>query len=62
MLVITRKLGEVINIGDDIEVTVLSVKGNSVRLGVEAPKETTIHREEIYKRIQAQKALDAEVA
>lgn len=52
MLVITRRTGESINIGDDTEITVLDVKGNQVRLGIKAPKDVTVHREEIYLRIK----------
>lgn len=57
MLILTRREFEVIRIGDDIEVTVLGVKGNQVRIGVRAPKDTPVHREEIYDRIQAEKKL-----
>jgi carbon storage regulator len=52
MLVLTRRLGESIWINDNIKILVQSVKGNQVRLGIIAPKETTIHREEIYQKIQ----------
>ena len=51
MLILTRRIGETVVIGNDVDVTVLSVKGNQVRLGVKAPKEVTVHREEIYDRI-----------
>jgi carbon storage regulator len=52
MLVLTRKTGEVIQIGDDIEITVLSVKGDQIKLGINAPKNVEIHRKEIYVSIQ----------
>jgi carbon storage regulator len=52
MLILTRRVGETVVIGDDVDVTVLGVKGNQVRLGVKAPREVSVHREEIYKRIK----------
>jgi carbon storage regulator len=51
MLILTRRVGETVIIGNDVDVTVLGVKGNQVRLGVKAPREVTVHREEIYQRI-----------
>lgn len=53
MLILTRKIGESLLIGDDVEITVLSVRGSQVKLGVKAPKEIAVHREEIYQRIKA---------
>lgn len=52
MLILTRRVGETLVIGDEVTVTVLGVRGNQVRLGVNAPKHVTVHREEIYQRIQ----------
>lgn len=53
MLILTRKIGESLIIGDDVEIIVLSVRGNQVKLGVNAPKEIAVHRQEIYERIKA---------
>ena len=58
MLILTRRIGETLMVGDDVTITVLGVKGNQVRIGVNAPKDVAVHREEIYQRIQNEKAGD----
>ena len=54
MLILTRRVGETLMIGDEVTVTVLGVKGNQIRIGVNAPREVAVHREEIYDRIKAE--------
>jgi carbon storage regulator len=56
MLILTRRVGETLMIGDEVTVTVLGVKGNQVRIGVNAPRDVPVHREEIYERIKREQA------
>ncbi len=57
MLILTRRVGENLNIGDDIQITVLGVKGNQVRIGVTAPEDVPVHRQEVYERIQREREI-----
>jgi carbon storage regulator len=58
MLILTRRVGETVMIGNEVTVTVLGVKGNQVRIGVNAPKDVAVHREEIYERIKREEDLE----
>ncbi|TPE46521.1 carbon storage regulator CsrA [Maribrevibacterium harenarium] len=60
MLILTRRVGETLMVGDDVSVTVLGVKGNQVRIGINAPKDVSVHREEIYLRIQKEQDEDGQ--
>jgi carbon storage regulator len=55
MLILTRRIGETLMVGTEVTVTVVAVKGNQVRIGINAPKDVAVHREEIYERVQAEK-------
>jgi carbon storage regulator len=61
MLILTRRVGETVMIGNEVTVTVLGVKGNQVRIGVNAPKDVAVHREEIYERIKREQDHDSHV-
>ena len=60
MLILTRRVGETLMIGDEVTVTVLGVKGNQVRIGINAPKNVAVHREEIYQRIKGENEADGQ--
>ncbi|MDE8604038.1 carbon storage regulator CsrA [Marinomonas sp. RSW2] len=61
MLILTRRVGETLMVGDEVSVTVLGVKGNQVRIGINAPKDVSVHREEIYLRIQQEQGQQPDV-
>jgi carbon storage regulator len=60
LLILTRRVNESLRVGDDVTVTVVAVKGNQVRIGIDAPKDVAVHREEIYERVQNEKAQQVE--
>ncbi|MEL7312523.1 MAG: carbon storage regulator CsrA [Pseudomonadota bacterium] len=62
MLILTRRVGETVVIGEDVSVTVLGVKGNQIRLGINAPKDVSVHRQEIFDRIQNESTDDGQAA
>jgi carbon storage regulator len=62
LLILTRKVGESVAIGDDIQVSVVEIKGTQVKLGIRAPRDITVHREEIYLKIQEENRLAAQVS
>ena len=61
MLILTRRINETLIIGDDVKITVLNIQGNQVRIGIDAPKSVSVHREEIYNKIQEEKGVVADV-
>ena len=61
MLILTRRVGESLMIGDDVSLTVLGIKGRQIRLGINAPMDVPVHREEVYERIKAEKGNDTTV-
>jgi len=60
VLILTRKIGEALKVGEDVTVTVMAVKGNQVRIGIDAPKDVAVHREEVYDRMQDERVQKAE--
>ncbi len=62
MLILTRKVGETVAIGDDIQISIVEVKGNQVKLGIQAPRDVEVHREEVYLKIQDENRLAANVS
>lgn len=58
MLILTRRISETVMVGDDVTVTILAVKGNHVRIGIDAPKNVAVHREEIYRRIKREQEIE----